>query len=139
MKIDIEVPSLPELFQNGVPVHLAPKGIQWRTNQLGKFAKEKGVYLIYHEGVVKYIGKTDGPSMSYGMRLRREFQEGASQGRHIYPKLAQLSSSHPIMVYFCTLNDVRKYVTSTEGEIGDNNRNAIFEQVLIQIYSPEFQ
>lgn len=139
MKIEILIPSLAELFQNGCPVQLALKGKSWFKSQLGNYAKEKGIYILYHQGVVKYIGKTDGPSMSFGMRLRREFQESASQGKHIYPKLAQLSSEYPIMAYFLTLSDVKKHILVSGGILTNENLNVIFEQVLIQVYKPEFQ
>src|ERR1035437_9798975 len=52
----------------------------------------------HYGGSIKYVGKSGSPSMSYGMRLRREFQETASGGKHIYPKLALLSVPPDIMV-----------------------------------------
>jgi hypothetical protein len=36
--------------------------------------------------------------MSSGARLRRQFQQGASSGKHNYPKLASLPSPPDIMV-----------------------------------------
>lgn len=58
------------------------------------------MYVIRYSGVIKYVGKTDAPSMSYGMRLRREFQETASSGKHNYPRLALLALPPEIMVSF---------------------------------------
>ena len=137
--IKIEVPSLAELLQNGVEVKVAPQGIKWSDQQFLEYAKEKGVYIIYHGGAVKYIGKTDGPSMYFAKRLRREFSESASQNKHNYPKLRNLVTPPPIMVYFITSKEIRKLITSQSVELSDENRNAIFEQVLIQVYKPEFQ
>ena len=72
---------------------IAIKGVTWKASCLGECAKENGVYIIHHGGSIVYVGKTGSPTMSYGDRLRREFQEGASSGRHIFPKLAALSTS----------------------------------------------
>jgi hypothetical protein len=47
--------------------------------------------MIHHAGAIKYVGKTDAPTMSYGTRLRREFAESTSSRRHNYPKLVLLA------------------------------------------------
>ena len=56
------------------------------------------MYVIHHAGVIKYVGNTNGPTISSGERLRRQFQQGASSGKHNYPKLAWLPSPPDIMV-----------------------------------------
>src|SRR3989338_4996465 len=50
MKISITVPSLAELFQNSCELKLSPKGTSWSASGIGKWEKEKGVYLIYQGG-----------------------------------------------------------------------------------------
>ena len=76
--------------------------------------------------------------MSFGMRLRREFQETASQRRHIYPKLEALRVPPDIMVYFFPAEEIRGLVSVTSETLTDAQRIAIFETALIQVYRPEF-
>jgi hypothetical protein len=70
----------------------------WTESCLSESAKLTGVYVIHHGGSIKYVGKTGSPSMSYGMRLRREFQETASSGKDIYLELALLAVPPEIKV-----------------------------------------
>lgn len=139
VKIEVEIPGKDKVLAGGYSVPLARKGDTWSGKSLGHYAKDKGVYIIHHAGTVKYVGKTDRPSMSFGMRLRREFQETASQRRHIYPKLEALKVPPEIKVYFFTSEEIRGLVSGTSIPLTDMQRIAIFETALVQVYEPEFQ
>lgn len=97
------------------------------------------MYIIHHAGKVKYVGKTDRASMSFGMRRRREFQESASGGRHIFPKLAALSVPPDLGVSLLPASAIRRLVTLTGTALTDAQLIPIYEAVLIQVYKPEFQ
>ncbi len=139
MKVEVRIPPIEDVLAGHVSVPLAPRGVSWSEASLGSHAKDFGVYVIHHSGTVKYVGKTDGPSMSYGMRLRREFQETAAQGRHIYPKLAALDVPPDIRAYFLPSNSARELVSGSGISLSDPQRITILEAVLIQAYEPEFQ
>lgn len=139
MKVEVEVPPKEKVLAGGCSVPLARRGERWSESSLGIRAKDQGVYVIHHAGIVKYVGKTDGPSMSFGMRLRREFQETASQRRHIYPKLAALRVPPEIQVSFFSAEEIRGLVSVPSAKLTDADRIAIFETVLVQVYGPEFQ
>lgn len=98
-----------------------------------------GVYVIHHAGDIKYVGKTNGPAMSLGMRLRREFQESASGGKHIYPKLASLVAPPSIMVSFFPAAAIQELIQVSGMKLGSVQIIEIFEAVLIQAYEPAFQ
>lgn len=139
MKVHIQIPSKERILTCSQVVRLAPKGHSWSKDQLGEYAKDKGVYMIHHGGLIAYVGKTDGPTMTFGARLRREFQETASGRRHIYPKLERLVTPPQILVSFLTLPDVQDLVRSEEVMLDDFAKVAILEQALIQVYKPKFQ
>ena len=77
--------------------------------------------------------------MSFGIRLRREFQEGASGGKHLYPQLTSLATPPPIMVCLFSAGDIRKHIRSTNLTLDDYQTIEIFEMVLIHAHQPEFQ
>jgi hypothetical protein len=109
------------------------------TSVIGEYAKRQGCYVIHRGGSILYVGKTDGSTMTFGMRLRREFQETASQGRHIYPKLAAFTVPPEIQASFLSFPQIRDLVCCEETDLDDLSKIAIVEQTLIQIYEPEFQ
>lgn len=140
MKVHIQIPSKERILTCSQVVQLAPKGHSWSKDQLGEYAKDKGVYMIHHGGSIVYVGKTDGLTMTFGARLRREFQETTSGRRHIYPKLERLVIPPQILVSFLSLPDVQELVRSEEEVMLDDfAKVAILEQTLIQVYKPEFQ
>lgn len=139
MKVEVQIPPKDKVLAGGYSVPLARKGATWSENSLGTHAKDQGVYVIHHAGRVKYVGKTDGPSMSFGIRLRREFQETASQRKHIYPKLEALKVPPDIKVYFFPTEEIRSLVSAEGTTLTDIQRIAILEVVLEQMYEPEFQ
>ncbi|MGH9515829.1 MAG: hypothetical protein ACRD3P_09165 [Terriglobales bacterium] len=104
-----------------------------------KNAKETGVYVIHHAGNIKYVGKTDSPTMSFGARLRREFQEGASGGRHNYPKLAALTIPPEILVSFFSAKAVGELVKMEGFTLSGFGKIRILEIALTHTYNPEFQ
>jgi hypothetical protein len=139
MNIQIEVPQCEEALSGGCSVPVERAGISWSESCLGRLAKQQGVYVIHYSGRIKYVGKTDGPTMSFGMRLRREFQETASKRRHIYPKLEALVLPPDIRVFFFAKERIRAIVTSSHIVLEDNQRIAILETVLTQLWKPDFQ
>ena len=139
MQLEIEIPTKEQIVCDGCPVPLAGKGARWKESCVGEKAKEIGVYVIHHAGDIKYVGKTDSPGMSFGKRLRREFQQAASGDKHLYPKLVSLVVPPEIMVSFFSASDVQKFVHPTGVTLGSFEVIEIFETVLIQVYQPEFQ
>ena len=117
--------------RKGVPCSVSDQGRTWKESCLGERAKETGVYVIHHGGAIKYVGKTGSPSMSYGMRLRREFQETASSGKHIYPKLALLTVTPDIMVSFFSGKDIEKLVCAEGMSLTSFEKIEIFETAAI--------
>jgi hypothetical protein len=139
MRLTIDIPEPQEAISHACPVPLAARGVRWSESCLGQNAKETGVYVIHHSGLIKYVGKTDGPSMSYGMRLRREFQETASSGKHNYPKLALLSMPPEIMVSVFSSKVIDALVKAEGFTLNPWGRVEVFEVALIHAYDPEFQ
>ena len=139
MKIEIEIPIREQLLEKKFPVPIAKRGTAWSEKCLGSYAKKQGVYLIHHAGELKYVGKTDSPTMTFGIRLRREFQESASQGKHVYPKLEKLTVPPPIEVSFLSSQEVRGVMKSDSGTLTDTQCVSILETVLVALWEPEFQ
>jgi len=68
------------------------------------------------------------------MRLRREFQETASSGRHIYPKLALLTVPPDIMVSFFPAKDIEKLVCTEGMSLNSFEKIEVFETAAIHAY-----
>lgn len=139
MKVEVRVPEIDHVLAQGLIVPLARQGIRWEAACLGSHAKDQGVYVIHHNGKIKYVGKTDGRTMHFSMRLRREFQHTASQERHIYPKLEALEVPPDIMVSLLPVEAIRNYILADGVGLTDRGLTAICEAVLIDAYKPEFQ
>lgn len=139
MRVEVCVPEKAGVLAQGLPVPLAKKGTKWANTLLGSYTKDRGVYVIHHEGEIKYVGKTDRPGMDFGTRLRREFQETASQRRHIYPKLEALKVPPNIMVSFFPVEVINSFVSADGINLTNKGLIAIFEAVLIEAYKPVFQ
>lgn len=138
MKISIETPRKSTILKKGIDVSLAPQGATWSELDLGECRKEKGVYVIHHDNKIKYVGKTNGPTMSFGVRLRRHFQEKAA-GKHTYPRLEALDKRKSIRVSLFSLDQIEGYV---EGRIPASTKLEViplFESALIISLKPEFQ
>lgn len=140
MSFRIEVPTLKSIIEKGLPVVLAPRGSSWSELSLGEARNEIGVYVIHHGGVIKYVGKTNRNKMSFGMRLRRHFQESAA-GEHTYPRLAELNTPPEIQVSMFDLNEILELVTSEKHIKAPWLTEVIplFESALIVALEPEFQ
>src|SRR6266571_9267497 len=78
LRIEFSIPPPHEPLKSVCSVPIARRGESWSEACLGPKGKDQGVYVIRHGDKIIYVGKTDGPSMSFGIRLRREFQESAS-------------------------------------------------------------
>lgn len=139
MKIEVDIPPTEKVLSGGYPVPVAPKGVSWSASLLGSKGKDYGVYVIHHSDSIKYVGKTAGSSMSFGMRLRREFQETASQGQHIYPKLKELKTPPDIKVYFFGEAQIRDLVSTVGFNLSNSHRIELFESALRCAYDPDFQ
>jgi len=139
MRVEIEIPPKDLTISSGCEIALAGKGVTWKESCIGAKVKETGVYVIHHGGRIKYVGKTNGPSMSFGMRLRREFQESASGGKHLYPQLASLTVPPAIMVSLFSSTEVQQLVRAPDLNLSGYQAVEIFETVLIHTYCPDFQ
>jgi hypothetical protein len=139
MTIEIDLPELSDILASGCPVPVARKAESWSESCLGSLSKEKGVYVIHHAGTIKYVGKTDGPTMYFAKRLLREFSEGASQGKHNYPKLSKLTVPPAIMVQCFPLSDIRNRLTFNGETPRIDQMIATFEIAMINHLDPEFQ
>jgi hypothetical protein len=140
MKFHIAIPSLEVILSMGVDIELAPKGSKWSELPLGEQRKEIGVYVIHHKGDIKYVGKTNGKKMSFGMRLRRHFQETAA-GEHTYPRWLKIVMPPKIQVSLFSLDRIRERITFEE-EIKDPwlvEVIPLFEAALIVALKPVFQ
>lgn len=139
MDIKINVPTQENTVGNSFPVNIARRGERWKQSQLGQHANEKGIYIIHHNSTIKYVGSTVGTTMTFGVRLRREFQYSAAQGKHIYPKLSQLFTPPDIKVSLINLEKVNSLIESIDFGIDAMGKVLILEQTLIAVYKPEFQ
>lgn len=139
MKVYIEVPPREETLEKSVVVTLAPKGHSWSEKQLGEYSKQRGVCVLHQRGRAIYVGKTDGRKMTFGIRLRRECQETAAQGRHVYPKLVERRSKGDIAASFIPMSKIRTLVSGEGVVLDDIATTRILEQTLIQAYKPELQ
>ena len=63
MTITIKIPETEEILVKGIDVCVAPTGTKWSELDLGDNRNEIGVYVIHHNGNIKYVGKTNGESM----------------------------------------------------------------------------
>ncbi len=139
MKVHIEIPPVRQVIESSVIVQLAPRSVSWSEGQLGEYSKQRGVYVLHQGGRAIYVSKTDGRKMTFGIRLRREFQETAAQGRHIYPKLVERRSKGDIAASFIPISKIRALVSGEGVALDDLARTRILEQALIQAYNPELQ
>lgn len=98
MRLEVEIHTKGQVISAGCEVVVAGEADTWKECCLGQKAKDRGVYVIHHGKNIVYVGKANGPTISFGMRLRREFQATASGLHHIYPMLSSIVVPPPIMV-----------------------------------------
>ena len=138
MTITIKLPNKEKVLRNSIDVKLASTGMKWSEIDLGDDRKKVGVYVIHHNNRIKYVGKTSGKKMSFGVRLRRHFQEKAA-GKHTYPRLESLHTPPSIQVSLFTLKEIKKYISCSIYEPRPADLIALFESALITSLKPEFQ
>jgi len=136
--ITIQLPDVSDIFSKEVNISVAPNGTKWSELDLGEKRKKIGVYVIHHNGKIKYVGKTNGNKMSFGMRLRRHFQEKAA-GDHTYPRLAALQTPPSIKVSLFDLTEIQSYISHDISEPNILELVPLFESALIVSLNPEFQ
>ena len=85
------------------------------------------------------MGKTDGPTMTFGDRLRREFNYSAAQGKGVYAKLAELAVPSHIKVVFYDPKSLTGLFRCTGLNIGEIGMIRIAERAFIATYEPDFQ
>ena len=78
--------------------------------------------------------------MSFGMRLRRHFQESAA-GEHTYPRFAAIGTPPAIQVSLFGLSEIKKFVILDKHieEPWLTEIVPLFESALIVALEPEFQ
>ncbi len=139
VRVEVAAPPAEDLLKSLCDVPIARLGEKWSELCLGPEGKKQGVYVIHHGERIVYVGKTDGPSMTFGVRLRREFQQSASSGRHIFPKLEALTTPPTIKVCLLPASVLRGMVTVSGTTLSDVELIPICEVVFIAVYKPEFQ
>lgn len=139
MRITIEIPMLQEIVSQGCSVPLARRGTRWESKCLGSDGKAVGVYAIHHGGELEYVGKTNGRTMNFATRLRREFHETAAGGKHIYPKLSLLTVPPEIKVTLFTKDQIDTLVSVEDGKLTLWQKVEIFETAMIQTLYPSLQ
>lgn len=141
MQIIVDIPSSRTLRQLAIQVPLARIGEPWSPTVLGPNATAKGVYVIFQGDGVLYVGKTQRNKMNFGTRLRREFTESGSQGKHIYPKLVNQVMSHasPLLVACLPLAEIKSWWQCRGGSLNDEAITLVTEQLLIGAFSPRLQ
>ena len=140
MRFEVTTPARAAIVRRGIPVEIAPRGTSWSELPLGVARSSIGVYIIHHGGVVKYVGKTSGPKMDFGTRLRRHFQESAA-GDHTYPRLNIIETPPQIQVSLYGSEEILRFV-SFKGKGVFSDRGVIiqlFEAAIIIAVRPEFQ
>ena len=142
MEFNIKIPTITTILEKGISINLASRGNSWSECCLGEKRHEVGVYVIHHQSKIKYVGKTNGKKMSFGIRLRRHFQESAA-GKHTYPKFAEINTSqNAIQVSLFCLSEIKEEFVSFTEKIEESWSTEIvplFESALIVALEPEFQ
>lgn len=77
--------------------------------------------------------------MSFGMRLRRHFQETAAGSKHTYPKLAGLNTPPDIRVKMIVLDEIKKRIVHDISGVNELDLIPLFEAALIVSLKPKFQ
>lgn len=140
MNISVVTPFRSAVVGRGIQVDLAPLGEKWSELPVGELRSSVGVYVIHHDGLIKYVGKTSGRTMNFGKRLRRHFQQSAA-GRHTYPRLAAIDRPPPIQVSLYDYESLSQFV-SYRGQGNPIDRDGViqlFEAAMIIALKPEFQ
>ena len=139
MQIQIDIPDKKAILNSGLTIPVAGPRQSWSELRLNEYRHMRGVYVIHHDNRIRYIGKTDGPTMTFAVRLRREFQYSAAQGKGVYAKLAKLAIPPEVKVVFFDPRTLAKLVRCTGLNISEIGMIRIVEQTFIDAYEPHFQ
>ena len=135
MNVTLSVPTKAQVVNGGFPVHIAGLGASWSESQLGDYADRSGVYILHSAGAILYVGRTiTGESGTFGKRLRRHFQQGASQNSQVHQLL--VAQKTEIRAYLLDLDDISMMIDAASMSLPDDRKALVMEQVLIGIYRP---
>lgn len=137
MQISIAIPLKAEIVhctQFPLSVVVAGSSDRWVKTQLGDYADKRGVYIIYTDGKILYVGKTTEGNFNFGERLYRHFHHSASANSNLYRMLAQQEKT--IYAYFLDLTDIDQMVNPGPMFLKPERKALIMEQALIGVYSP---
>jgi hypothetical protein len=136
MEIKVKIPIKADIVFQGFPVTTSPAGTTWKKEQLGDYANRSGVYVHHCEGKILYVGKTTtGQWGTFSERLRREFQEKASNNSSLYQLL--LGQTKVIRTFLLDLDDIDMMVDSGSVQMTKERKALIMEQILIGVFLPE--
>lgn len=94
------------------------------------------MYILHSDGKLLYVGKTtEGEYGNFGERLRRHFQEKASQNSRVHQLL--VGQTTPIRAYLLDLEDLDLLIDHGSATLSPKRKALVMEQLLIGIYSPE--
>jgi len=136
MEIKVKIPIKADIVFQGFPVTTSPAGTTWKKEQLGDYANRSGVYVHHCEGKILYVGKTTTRQWgTFSERLRREFQEKASNNSSLYQLL--LGQTKVIRTFLLDLDDIDMMVDSGSVQMTKERKALIMEQILIGVFLPE--
>jgi excinuclease UvrABC nuclease subunit len=136
MEIKVKIPLKADIIFNGIPVSVSPAGTEWLGSQLGDYYNKSGVYIHHANNKVLYVGKTtSGQWATFAERLRRQFQEKASQNSLLYKLL--LRQTAVVRTVMFDLGDLDMMIDSGSVQLSKETKALIMEQILIGIFQPE--
>lgn len=136
MQLVINVPLRSDVINGGYKVSVSSKGKKWSKNQFGSYVDERGVYIHHSNGTILYVGSTvKGQWGTFGERLRREFQEKASNNSKLFQLLK--AQKGQISSYLLSLEDINMMVDGGPMSFSKERKALIMEQVLIGLFDPK--
>jgi excinuclease UvrABC nuclease subunit len=135
MNISLSIPTKAQVFSGGFRVATAGLNEPWSKSQLGAYADKSGVYILHSDGAILYVGKTtSGEFGNFGERLRRHFQQAASQNGRVHQIL--VAQTGEIRAYLLDLEDISMMIDAASMNLSPERKALVMEQVLIGIYQP---
>ena len=135
MNVNLSVPTKAQVISGGFPIITAGLDEPWSKSQLGAYADRSGVYILHAAGAILYVGKTTtGDFGNFGERLRRHFQQAASQNSNLHQIL--VSQTAEIRAYLLDLEDISMMIDAASMSLSSERKALVMEQVLIGIYQP---
>ena len=137
MEISFNVPEKQDILSKGESINVSPRGTRWTKDCLGHYADLRGVYVHHSNNEILYIGQTvKGKYGTFGERLRREFQETASQDSNLYQLLEKTQEGHQIKTACYDLDKIDGLITDSSNRLSKENKALIFEELMIGIFQP---